>query len=53
MAADEKIVTSGGRVIAVSSFGETFRDARTITYKNADSIEFENKYFRHDIGFDL
>jgi phosphoribosylamine--glycine ligase len=52
-ATGEKILTHGGRVIAISSYGETFRDASALCYKNADSIDFENKYFRHDIGFDL
>jgi phosphoribosylamine--glycine ligase len=52
-AAGNKILTNGGRVIAVSSYGKTFREARAVSYKNGGIIEFENKYFRGDIGFDL
>jgi phosphoribosylamine--glycine ligase len=52
-AVDGKIVTNGGRVIALSSFGKTFREARLLCYKNAGIIDFENKYYRKDIGFDL
>jgi phosphoribosylamine--glycine ligase len=51
--ADNKIVTNGGRVIAVTSFGKTFQDALATSNKNAEVIEFEGKYFRRDIGFDL
>jgi len=51
--ADGKVMTSGGRVIALSSFGKNFQEARAVSFKNADCIDFENKYFRHDIGFDL
>lgn len=48
-----QVVTNGGRVLAVTSFGETFRDALAISNKNAEAIGFDGKYFRKDIGFDL
>ena len=50
---DGKVVTHGGRVIAVSSFGNSKQDAIAKTVKNAEIIDFEGKYFRQDIGFDL
>ncbi len=50
---DGKILTNGGRVLAISSYGKTFREASNLSYKNAAMIDFENKYFRKDIGFDL
>jgi phosphoribosylamine--glycine ligase len=49
----DTVVTNGGRVIAISSYGNDFKEARALCYKNAGIIEFENKYFRGDIGFDL
>ena len=52
-AAGGQVVTNGGRVLAVTSFGKTFRDALTVSNKNAAAIGFEGKYFRRDIGFDL
>ncbi len=47
------IVTSGGRVLAVSSLGKDLKEALGISYKNSRLIAFEGKYFRNDIGNDL
>jgi phosphoribosylamine---glycine ligase len=50
---DGKVVTNGGRVIAVTSFGESFREAIKKSYQNIDKLHFDKMYFRKDIGFDL
>lgn len=49
----DKVVTSGGRVMAVSSFGKTMKEALALSYRNVGKIHFEGMNFRRDIGFDL
>jgi phosphoribosylamine--glycine ligase len=50
---NEGLITDGGRVLAVTSLHQDWREALKISNQNAAKIQFEGKYFRTDIGFDL
>ncbi|MCB0410017.1 MAG: phosphoribosylamine--glycine ligase [Flavobacteriales bacterium] len=47
------VVTSGGRVLALTSYGTDIKDALSKSFANAQKINFDKKYYRTDIGFDL
>ena len=49
----ENIVTSGGRVLALTSFGASIKEALSYSFSNAEKVQFDKKYYRKDIGFDL
>lgn len=49
----DQIVTDGGRVLAISSYGATKEEALAKSFENASKIQYDGKYFRSDIGFDL
>ena len=51
--ADGELVTSGGRVIACSAYGDSIDSALANSYAAADAVEFNGKYMRRDIGRDL
>ncbi|WP_438968856.1 phosphoribosylamine--glycine ligase [Nonlabens sp.] len=48
-----KIVTSGGRVMAITSYGNDFKQALKKSYQNVEKLQFDKMYYRTDIGFDL
>ncbi|WP_091391982.1 phosphoribosylamine--glycine ligase [Flavobacterium noncentrifugens] len=48
-----KVVSNGGRVLAVTSFGDNFEQAIKKSYQNIEKLSFDKMYFRKDIGFDL
>ena len=50
---NETLKTNGGRVIALTSFGENIENALTKSFESAEKISFNGKYYRKDIGFDL
>ena len=48
-----KVISNGGRVLAVTSLGTNFEEAIKKSYQNIDKLHFDTMYFRKDIGFDL
>ena len=48
-----KVVTNGGRVIAITSFGKDFKEALKTSYQNMEKLHFDGMYYRKDLGFDL
>ena len=50
---DDKVVTSGGRVLAITSYGETYQEAIKKSYQSIEKLHFDKMYYRKDIGFDL
>lgn len=50
---EEKVLTNGGRVIALTGFGNTYKQAMSAVYGHIDQIKFDKMYFRKDIGKDL
>jgi phosphoribosylamine--glycine ligase len=50
---DGEIVTSGGRVMAITSYGDTYQEAIKKSYQNIDKLHFDKMNYRKDIGFDL
>jgi len=50
---DGVLQTNGGRVIALTSYGANFKEAVDKSMENAEKVQFEGKYYRKDIGFDL
>lgn len=50
---EDAVLTNGGRVLAITSFGINIEDALSKSFANAEKINFEKKYYRKDIGFDL
>lgn len=49
----DRVLSNGGRVLAVSSMANTLEEALALSYKNIDRITFDKMYYRSDIGFDL
>jgi phosphoribosylamine--glycine ligase len=50
---DQHVVTNGGRVIAITSYGDTLKDALATSFENAKHVEYEGKYYRKDIGYEF
>lgn len=48
-----KVLTNGGRVLAVTAFGSDFKDALKKSYQNIEQLHFDGMYYRKDLGFDL
>ena len=50
---DGKVITSGGRVMAVTSYGNTYEEAIKKSYQSIEKLHFDKMYYRKDLGFDL
>ena len=50
---NEKVLTNGGRVIAVTSYGDNYEEAIKKSYQSIAKLQFDKMYYRKDIGFDL
>ena len=50
---NEKVASNGGRVLAVTSYGDDFQEAIKKSYQNIEKLHFDKMYYRKDIGFDL
>jgi phosphoribosylamine--glycine ligase len=50
---DGKVITSGGRVMAITSYGDSHKEAIKKSYQNIEKLHFDKMYYRKDIGFDL
>jgi len=50
---EDKVLTNGGRVIAVTSFGDDYKAAIKKSYQNVEKLHFDKMYYRKDLGFDL
>jgi len=50
---NDKVVSNGGRVLAVTSYGDDFQEAIKKSYQNIEQLHFDKMYYRKDIGFDL
>ncbi|MHA7942484.1 phosphoribosylamine--glycine ligase [Formosa sp. 3Alg 14/1] len=50
---DGKVLTTGGRVLAMTSYGNTYKEAIKKSYQNIEKLHFDKMYYRKDIGFDL
>lgn len=50
---NSEVVTNGGRVLAVTAYGEDYKQALKKTYENVEKINFDGMYYRRDLGFDL
>ncbi len=50
---EQKVLTNGGRVLAITSFGKTIEEAREKSYAQIEQIHFDKMYYRKDVGLDL
>ena len=50
---NNKVITSGGRVMAITSYGNSYQDAIKKSYQTIEKLHFDKMYYRKDIGFDL